>query len=104
MTTVKELIEKLQEYDQDLPVIIDDALHADMNDLDGFHASDFFPETKIEPITLYLSEAQSNRESLNDLLDEDYIEYSFDEYQDSPEEPLIDKKTCLVISSPAFDR
>ena len=97
MTTVNELYKALEKYvkiNPDMPVIID---IEDGQSL--FPPCDFFLKNTLTEITLVEVQAQSNREYDNDSFDEDYIEFAYDEFTDTPEEPLIDKVNCLCITT-----
>lgn len=97
MTTVRELIEILQKYDQDLPVIIEPLL--DYKDCETSWDQAYFliqDQKNISPLILRVGEAQSSRDP-GDSSDSDYIEYGFNQWIDP-----IDKKLTLIISSPAF--
>jgi len=94
-TSVKELLKKLSKYDPDMEVIIEPNIDCMDAEMYGQQAYDVL-SAEIEPITLYVSEAQSSRDQ-GDSPEEDYIEYAFDAFIDP-----LDKKKVLVISTPAL--
>lgn len=95
MTTVKELIAKLQKCDPNLPISIEPLIACTDSEINSEIAYNAI-HNKLDDITLYITEAQSNRDP-GDSFNEDYIEYSFAPY--GWIDP-IDTKKLLIISSP----
>lgn len=88
---VKELIAKLQKVDPELDAIIEPYIDAYDTEYGPYCAYDVLFNKNIAPITFRYSQAESNRKTENDFLDE----VDYDCFTDS-----IDKKKVLVISSP----
>jgi hypothetical protein len=93
---VKDLIAKLQKVDPDLDVIIEPGIDVSDAEYTPYPAYRVLHDD-ISPITFRVDEAQSNRESVNDSWDEDWIECFYDNYINP-----VDRKKVLVISSPEF--
>jgi hypothetical protein len=114
-TTLEQLIEKLQSLvesgvDLKIPVILEHNID-EIGDTDysAFNAQNFFLPEGQSPITFRLSQAQSNRtvhektdDCEEDRMNDDYIEYGYDGWEESDEDLLLDKQDVLVLSSPAF--
>ena len=95
MTTVKQLINKLCQYDENLLVIIEPSMDCDEQDIGDQQACNILTG-ETEDILLRIDQAQSSRDE-GDPLDADYIEYGFNAWEDP-----VDKRDVLVISSSAL--
>ena len=114
-TTLEQLIEKLQSLvksgvDPKIPVILEHCID-EIGDTDYsvFNAQNFFLPEGQSPITFRLAQAQSNRTNHEktddcdeDCMNDDYIEYGYDCWNGSEDDPLLDRQDVLVLSSPTF--
>jgi hypothetical protein len=94
---VKELIDKLQKYDQDLEVVMEHCIDENEQLAQSDQIAWNVLNDKIDPILLRIDTAQS----YTDVEDADNCEYGFNEFEDSTDF-AIKRKKVLVISSACF--